>query len=128
MKDKHLTFGKNHAKWTLQQWQQALFTDEPTVQQFTTRGRYVRRPTGRWFDERYTIPTMEFHPSVMISGAMSANETVGLFFLPPGMTINGHRHVDLLQDKLDHTWPSIIAQFLCKMVLHVIVPKSLHSS
>ena len=32
---------------------------------------------------------------------MFVNETARLFFLPPGMTINGQKYVDLLKDKLE---------------------------
>ena len=52
MKVKRLGFVKKHAKWTIQQWQQVFFSDESTVQQFTTRHRYVHRPTGKRFDEK----------------------------------------------------------------------------
>ena len=73
-----------------------LFSDESTVQQFTTRKRYVRRPIGKRFDERYTLQTMKHPPSVMIWGGMSVNGTAGLFFLPVGMTMNAQRYLDLL--------------------------------
>ena len=78
-----------------------FFSDESTVQQFTTRKRYVRRPTGKRFDERYTTQTMKHPPSVMIWGGMFVNGTAGLFFLPLGMTMNGQKYVDLLKDKLE---------------------------
>ena len=55
MKSKRLAFAKKHVKWTIQQWQQVLFSDQCTVQQFTNRKRYVRRPSGKRFSERYTI-------------------------------------------------------------------------
>ena len=80
MKSKRLAFAKKHVKWTIQQWQQVLFSDESTVQQFTNRKRYVRRPSGKRFRERYTIQTMKQPPSVMIWGGMSINGTAGLFF------------------------------------------------
>ena len=68
MKSKRLAFAKKHVKWTIQQWQQVLFSDECTVQQLTNRKRYVRRPSGKRFSERYTIQTMKHPPSVMIWG------------------------------------------------------------
>ena len=37
MKAKRLGFAKKHAKWTILQWQQVFFSDESTIQQFTTR-------------------------------------------------------------------------------------------
>ena len=54
MKAKRLVFAKKHAKRMIQQWQQVFFSDESTVQQFTTRKLYAHRPTGKRFDERYT--------------------------------------------------------------------------
>ena len=101
MKAKRLGFAKKHAKWTIQQWQQVIFFDESTVQQFITRKRYVRKPTGKRFDERYTTQTMKHPPSVMIWGEMFVNGTAGLSFLPPGTTMNGQKYVDLLKDKLE---------------------------
>ena len=80
MKSKRLAFAKKHVKWTIQQWQQVLFSNESTVQQFTNRKRYVRRPSGKRFSERYTIQTMKHPPSVMIWGGTSINGTAGLFF------------------------------------------------
>ena len=38
--------------------------------------------------------------SVMIWGGMSVNGTAGLFFVPPGTTMNNQKYVDLLKDKL----------------------------
>ena len=46
MKNKRLALAKKHVSWTKQQWGKVLFSDESTVQQFTTRKRYVRRPIG----------------------------------------------------------------------------------
>ena len=62
MKSKRLAFAKKHMKWMIQQWQQVLFSHESTVQQFTNRKRYVRRPSGKRFSERYTIQTMKHPP------------------------------------------------------------------
>jgi len=101
MKAKRLGFAEKYAKWTIQQWQQVFFSDESTVQQFTTRMHYVRRPTGKRYVERYTTQTMKHPPSVMIWGGMSVNGTAGLFFLPPGTTMNGQKYVDLLKEKLE---------------------------
>jgi len=101
MKVKRLGFAKKHAKWTVRQWQRVFFKRIYTVQQFTTGKRYVRRPTGKRFEERYITQTVKHPSSVMIWGGMSVNETAGLFCLPPGTTMNGQKHVDLLKDKLE---------------------------
>ena len=101
MKVKRLRFAKKHVRWTLQQWQQVFFSDESTIQQFNVRKRHVRRPVGKRYEERYTSQAMKHPPSVMIWGGMSVNGTAGLFFLAPGMTMNGTRYADLLREELE---------------------------
>ena len=44
---------------------------------------------------------MKHPPSVMILSGISVNGTAGLFFLPPGTTMNGPKYVNLLKDKLE---------------------------
>ena len=127
MKVRHLGFVRKHAKWTIQQWQQVFCSDESTVQQFTTRHRYVCRPTGKQFNEWYTTQSMKHPPSIMIWGGMSVNRMAGLFFLPPGMTMNGQKFVDLRRTSWNCIWPSINAKFSCRMVHHVTAPKLLLS-
>ena len=80
MKNKRLAFAKKYAAWTKQQWSKVSFSDESTVQQFTTRERYFRRPIGKRFHEKYTKETIKHPTSVMIWGGMSVNGTAGLFF------------------------------------------------
>ena len=101
MKNKRLALAKKHATWTKQQWSEVLFSDESTVQEFTTRKRYVRRPIGNRFHEKYTIQTMKHPPSVMIWGGMPVNGTTGLFFLPVETTMNAQQNTDLLKNKLE---------------------------
>ena len=97
----------------------SVFSDESTVERFTTRKRYIRRPTGKRFDERYTTQTMKQPPSVMIWGGMSVNGTAGLFFLPPGTTMNGQKYVDLLKNKLELH----MAIHKCKIFMQDGVPR-----
>ena len=63
MKAKRLQFANNHQRWTAQEWQNVLFSDELTFQQFAVRKSYVRRPPGKRFDDRYTISSMKHPPS-----------------------------------------------------------------
>ena len=37
----------------------------------------------------------------MVWGAMSSMGTAGLYFLPPGTTINGEKYLNLLKSKLE---------------------------
>ena len=80
MKNKRLAFAKKHATCTKQQWSKVLFLDESAVQQFTTRKRYVRRPIGKRFHEKYAIQTMKHPPSVMIWGVCHSMGQLDSFF------------------------------------------------
>ena len=104
MKAKRLQFANNHqhwSDWTGEKWGKVLFSDESTFQQFVVRKRHVRRPTGKRFDRRYTIPTVKHPPSRMVwGGAMSRNGVAALSFLPPGTTMNGPKYVQMLSEKL----------------------------
>lgn len=100
MKMKRLSFARSHQDWTVAKWNTVLFSDESTFQQFGSRNQHIRRPVGKRFDEKYTIPTMKHPPSVMVWGAFSHNGTAGLYFLPQKTTMNGARYLKLLQEKL----------------------------
>ena len=100
MKAKCLQFANNYQHWTAEQWGKVLFSDESTFQEFVVRKRHVRRPTGKCFDERYTIPTVKQPPSQVIWGALSKNGVATLSFVPPGTTINGPKYVQMLSEKL----------------------------
>ena len=100
MKTKRLQFANNYQYWTAEQWGKVLFSDESTFQQFVVRKSHVRTPTGKHFDERYTIPTVKHHPSQMVWGAMFRNGVTALSFLPPGTTLNGPKYVQMLSEKL----------------------------
>ena len=100
MKAKCLQFANNHQHSTGEQWEKVLFSDESTFQQFVVRKRHVRRPTGKLFDQRYTIPTVKHPPSQMVWGAIPKNGVAALSFLPPGTTVNGPKYVQMLSEKL----------------------------
>ena len=100
MKAKCLQFANNHQHWTAEQWGKVLFSDKSTFQQFVVQKRHVRRPTGKRFDERYTIPTVKHPASQMVWGAMSRNGVAALSFLPPGTTMNGPKYMQMLSEKL----------------------------
>ena len=100
MKAKRLQFANNHQRWTAQEWQNVLFSDESTFQQFAVRKSYVRRPPGKRFDDKYTISSMKHPPSQMVWGAMCRNGVAALSFLPPGTTMNGPKYVQMLLEKL----------------------------
>ena len=100
MKAERLEFTNNHQHWTAEQWGKVLFSDESTFQQFVVQKRHVCRPTGKRFDERYTISTVKHPPSQIVLWAMSRNGVAALSFLPPITTINGPKYVQMLSEKL----------------------------
>ena len=78
MKAKRYAFAKTHLDWTTENWRKVLFSNESTVQQFTSRRQLVRRPVGARYENHYIIQTMKHIQSIMVWGAMSANCTAGL--------------------------------------------------
>ena len=100
MNAKRLAFAKKHQDWTPAQWRKVMFSDESTLQQFVVRKRHARPPCGTRFNEKYTISTMKHPPNQMIWGAISKHGVAGIFFLPPGTTMNGPRYIELLAEKL----------------------------
>ena len=101
MKNKRLGFAKKHATCTKQQWSEVLFLDESTVQLFTTRKRYFRRPMGKRFHEKYTIQTMKHLPSVIIGGEVCQSMGQLDFFFSVEMTMNAQQYTDLLKSKYE---------------------------
>ena len=100
VKAKRLQFANNHQHWTAEQWGKVLFSEESTFQQFVVRKKHVRRPIGKRFDERYTIPTVKHPSSQMVWGTMSTNGVAALSFLPPEIAMNGPKYVQMLSEKL----------------------------
>ena len=100
MKAKKLAFAEKHRNWTIQQWSKALFSDKSTFQQFVVRKRHLRRPSGKRYDDKYTVSTIKHPLRQIMWGAMSQHGIGGLFFLPHGTTMNGEKYVQLLSDKL----------------------------
>ena len=100
MKKKRLEFAKRHLDWDTKMWKNVLFSNESSMKQFSVRKYRVWRPPRARYQEKFTIPTVTHPPSQMIWGAMSANGTAGLYFLPPKSTMNGSKYVELLKEKL----------------------------
>ena len=55
----------------------------------------MRRPTGKRYDEAYTISTMKHPPNTCF-----AENVIWTLVFPCGMTMNSSRNVELLSDKL----------------------------
>ena len=62
MAKKRLELAKRHQNWTVSDWENVLWTDESTFQQFGTRVRQVRRPPGQRLNKQYVVQTMKHPP------------------------------------------------------------------
>ena len=81
-------------------WKNVLFLDESSIKQFSAQKYRVWRPPEARYKEKFITPTVKHPPSQMIWGAMSAKARAGLYFLPPGSTINSSKYVELFKQKL----------------------------
>ena len=123
MKKQKMEFAKKYLHWTVDGWGKVLLSDESTFQQFVARHKHVRRPVGKRFDQKYITAIMKHPPSQMIWGAITKNGTAGSYFLETGITMNGPKYAELLENKLLlHMTVHNITVFTM-MVRHVIDPK-----
>lgn len=68
-----IRFAKEHLHWTTKEWSKVLFSDESKFMVFQSDGiRYVRRPNGTRFDQKYQLPTVKHGGgNVMVWGCFS---------------------------------------------------------
>lgn len=96
-----LAFCKKYRNWTEEQWARVMFSDETQIVQFgTSSGCYIRRPPNQRHNPRYVSPTVKNSPKIMIWGAISACGRCGLWFMPPGTSINGNVYLQVLEEKV----------------------------
>jgi len=77
------------------------FSDESTFQQIRGCGyNYVRRPTGKRLDPKYTIKTVKHSPLVMVWGAISANSGCGIHIFRKDERVNAAKYISLLNSKV----------------------------
>jgi transposase len=102
MLKKRIAFCKKHRSWTKQDWEKVMFSDESTFRLINPRAQKVRRPTlTNRYKQRYVVVNVKHSASVMIWGCFSGQGGRGsLYFLPPKMTMNGERYIEMLRDKL----------------------------
>lgn len=109
-----LTFAKKYGKWTKEQWQQVMFSDESLIKQFYSFSTHIRRPVGQRYNLKYTVPRVKNSPSQMIWGSISAAGRGALWFMPPDTTINAKVYLSILKDKL----PNFMAIHKCSKFQH----------
>ena len=86
--------------YTAGDWDRVLFSDETQVKQFSPHLVRIRRPPGQRYNSRYTTPEVKCSPSLMVWGCISSEGLGGLWFMPPGTTINAAVYLQLLKSKL----------------------------
>jgi len=65
-----------YKKFSIEDWKQIVFSDECLVQMFPNRRRFVRRPIGTRFCNRYVTQTVKFGgPSILVWGAIKGDGT-----------------------------------------------------
>jgi len=97
---KRLAFCRKYKNWTVQQWQNVMFSDELMFCQFGTHVHRVRRPSGRHYDEKYTVAAMKHPQKLMIWGCFSTTGRGSLYFIPAGKTVTDKIYLEILQSKL----------------------------
>ncbi len=75
-----------------------MFSDESTFRLVNPRAQRVRRPTmTNRYKQRYVVVNLKHSASVMVWGCFSSAGGRGsLYFLPPKMTMNGDRYMEML--------------------------------
>lgn len=63
-----------HAKWTKENWNKIIFSDESRIELFPRCRNIVRRPKGsNRYDKKYVVPSKKFSPSLMVWGAIRSD-------------------------------------------------------
>lgn len=89
MKKKCLAFTKSYEYWTEGHLINVMFSDE---HEFVVYQHYVFQKRERWWKIYLTNYETPSHPDEF--------RTAGLYFLATGVTMNGQKNLELLQDKL----------------------------
>jgi transposase len=97
---RRIQFCKKYLNWTREQWGTVLFSDESTFQLWCASPRYVRRPVGKSFDPKFTLPTIKKYEYLMVWGCFGKRGRGRLHFIPKGTTVNAEKYVEILREKL----------------------------
>lgn len=73
-----LTFCKKYGKWTKEDWNKVMFSDESTFSQFSSYTRHVRRPRNQRYNMRYVVPTVKHAPTTMVWGSFCGSGRGGI--------------------------------------------------
>ena len=95
-----IAFCQKYKDWSAEDWENVIFSDESLIEQFSGRSTSVRRLPCQRYNPKYLLLTVKHCPKIMIWGAIIANQSGGLWFMPLNTTINSHIYLDILQEKL----------------------------
>ena len=106
MRKKRLTFAKNYQRWTHQQWQKVMFSDESTLRLVRGQSKVIRKPINvPRHDPRYTVKTAKHSDGVMVWSAFSGSHgRGGFYFLPKNVTMRGSNYLQVLLNHLLPFW------------------------
>lgn len=91
---KRIHFCKSYSHWTINQWEQVIFSDESRIHRFSNSRRLVRRPVGSRFKKRYTIKTVKYGGfSVHIWGAIRGDGKRILRKCPQRLNSKDYRNI-----------------------------------
>lgn len=98
---KRIEFCKKTLNWSLEQWENVMWSDESNFYLFHNTHRYVRRPKkSDPCNFRYTRKNVKHPPYLMIWGCMSSTGRGGLYFLPKSTKMNAARYKSILEEHL----------------------------
>jgi hypothetical protein len=102
MRKKRVAFAKKFQHWTPEQQGKLMFSDESTFRMLRAVQSKVRRPIGSYlYSSHYTVKTMKHPDSMMVWACFTRDfKSVGLYFLPKNVTMNGERYKEVLENHL----------------------------
>lgn len=101
MRLKRLSFCKQHLRWTTEQWEKVMFSDESLFRLVYSAKSFVRRPYQSCPETpALTIQQVRHSQSVMVWACFSAFGRGALFFLEKGESMNAKKYRDVLEGRL----------------------------
>lgn len=99
MKQKRLSWAKQHVSWTMDQWNLVIFSDESKFNLYGSDGkRYVRRRKNEAFHPDCISPTVKFPAGQMVWGSISSKGVGRLKFITG--TVNASIYTGILDECL----------------------------